>query len=174
MNSYGCVDVLYRRDAIKTDQLKLELMRAKAGEINTFLQKQILEKQARQEQERTRRINTPDVFARTGYPPVNSPSRDLKAMEVARTQKSTLNTALTAQMQSKDMLNKHAHESALRTELVNLKTVAQQLESERGQQKQNEQLTRATLKDSWERHSAVRLLSSGVQPFVQQPAMKSD
>ena len=28
------------------------------------------------------------------------------------------------------------------------------------QQKQNEQLTRATLKDSWERHSAVRLLSS--------------
>ena len=72
-----------RRDAIKTDQLKLELMRAKAGEINTFLQKQILEKQSRQEQERTRRINTPDVFARTGYPPVNSPSRDLKAMEVA-------------------------------------------------------------------------------------------
>ena len=118
---------MHRRDAIKTDQLKLELMRAKAGEINTFLQKQILEKQARQEQERTRRINTPDVFARTGYPPVNSPSRDLKAMEVARTQKSTLNTALTSQ---------------------------------RGQQKQNEQLTRATLKDSWERHSAVRLLSS--------------
>ena len=99
LNSYGCVDVLYRRDAIKTDQLKLELMRAKAGEINTFLQKQILEKQARQEQERTRRINTPDVFARTGYPPVNSPSRDLKAMEVARTQKSTLNPALTSNPQ---------------------------------------------------------------------------
>lgn len=106
------------RDAIKTDQLKLDLMRAKAGEINSFLQKQILEKQARQEAERTQRINTPDVFARTGYPPVNSPSRDLRAAEVAQLQKMTLNNALTTQMRSKDDLNRHAHESDLRTELV--------------------------------------------------------
>lgn len=106
------------RDAIKTDQLKLELMRAKAGEINSFLQKQILEKQARQEAERERRINTPDAFARTGYPPVNSPSRDLRAAEVAQLQKMTLNNALTMQMKGKDDLNRHAHESELRTELV--------------------------------------------------------
>jgi hypothetical protein len=106
------------RDAIKTDQLKMELMRAKAGEINSFLQKQILEKQARQEAERERRINTPDAFARTGYPPVNSPSRDLRAAEVAQLQKMTLNNALTMQMNSKDELNRHAHESDLRTELV--------------------------------------------------------
>ena len=106
------------REAIKTDQLKMELMRAKAGEINSFLQKQILEKQARQEAERERRINTPDVFARTGYPPVNSPSRDLRAAEVAQLQKMTLNNALTSQMNSKDELNRHAHESELRTELV--------------------------------------------------------
>jgi hypothetical protein len=39
---------------------------------------------------------------------------------------------------------------------VNLKALAGQLESERSMQKKNEHLTRATLKDSWERHSAVR------------------
>ena len=39
---------------------------------------------------------------------------------------------------------------------VNLKTLASQLETERSMQKKNEQLTRATLKDSWQRHSAVR------------------
>ena len=75
-------------------------------------------KQARQEAERERRINTPDAFARTGYPPVNSPSRDLRAAEVAQVQKMTLNNALTMQMNSKDELNQHARESELRTELV--------------------------------------------------------
>ena len=197
------------RDAIKTDQLKMELMRAKAGEINSFLQKQILEKQARQEAERERRMNTPDVFARTGYPPVNSPSRDLRAAEVAMMQKMTLSNALASQMTSKDELNRHAHESELRTELVrtelrdigsasanhtnedvqresssianpanllrafhqvNLKTLAGQLEAERSTQKKNQQLTRATLKDSWERHSAVRSISLYISLRISRPA----
>lgn len=41
-----------------------------------------MEKQARNEQDRVKRLTTPDVFARTGYPPINSPSRDLRAAEV--------------------------------------------------------------------------------------------
>ena len=47
------------------------------------LQKQMLEKQARSEAERTRRLNTPDNFARTGYPPINSPSRDLYVRRIS-------------------------------------------------------------------------------------------
>ena len=47
------------QDALKTDEMKVELMRAKNGEVNSFLQKQMLEKQARAEHERQQRLNTP-------------------------------------------------------------------------------------------------------------------
>jgi hypothetical protein len=73
-NQLHAIDTRWK-EALKTDALKEQLMKEKAGEVNAYLMKQMLEKQARHEAERTRKLVTPDVYARTGYPPINSPSR---------------------------------------------------------------------------------------------------
>ena len=61
------------KDAIRTDQMKLQLMKARAGEVNSYLQKQISEKKARSEAEREARLAAIDPYARTGYPPCPLP-----------------------------------------------------------------------------------------------------
>eukprot|EP01048_Picozoa_sp_COSAG05_P003621 COSAG05_NODE_172_length_14980_cov_10.662791_5_plen_581_part_00 len=144
------------KDAIKTDEMKVELMRAKNGEVNTFLQKQMLEKQARAEHERRQRLNTPDTFARTGYPAINSPSRDIRARVAAKQQQAAQRNALQIQIETKQKMNKHAQDRSVREELGKLQEMARQMQEERNLMNDNEQLTRATLKDSWERHAALK------------------
>ena len=116
------------KEAIRTDQLKLQLMKSKAGEVSDFLQRQIMDKQARNQAERIKRLTTPDVFARTGYPPINSPTRDLMAAEVKMMQKSAIKAALSDQMQLKKDLDDYSKEKSMNDELVKLKALATQLE----------------------------------------------
>lgn len=71
-------------------------------------------------------------------------------------QKAAINHALTDQINLKKNLNSYAQEKSMHDELVKLKSLATQLERERQEQSMNEKITRATLKDSWERHAALK------------------
>ena len=53
-------------------------------------------------------------------------------------------------------MNKHAQDRSVREELGKLQEMARQMQEERNLMNDNEQLTRATLKDSWERHAALK------------------
>ena len=87
------------------DEKKATALRERNDQLQSFIQTQVEHKQQIQQVARQRRIDSPDAHARTGYPALNSPTREIRAAEAKAAKAEILNAALFQQQRVKAAKN---------------------------------------------------------------------
>lgn len=142
------------------DEKKATALRERNDQLQSFIQTQVEHKQQIQQVARQRRIDSPDAHARTGYPALNSPTREIRAAEAKAAKAEILNAALFQQQRVKAAKKDAATRRKTADEARAREMLGRQLQEENERRARYVAEERGLLKRNWERQAQLKSIEA--------------